>query len=101
MSRLALGGLVVGLIAVWFPGVWGNGYVVTNRILHGEYGAPAFSAGDIANLESFAKKLKQPAPEDAVSQYLATQLAPGTRNLLTNYTGGRGTRSCSRRWRAT
>ena len=35
--RLALGGLLVGLIALEFPGVWGNGYVVTNRILHDEY----------------------------------------------------------------
>jgi chloride channel protein, CIC family len=26
----------VGLIAIEFPGVWGNGYVVTNRILHDE-----------------------------------------------------------------
>ncbi|MCX6914403.1 MAG: chloride channel protein [Verrucomicrobia bacterium] len=86
--RLALGGLAVGVIAVWYPGVWGNGYVVTNRILHGEYGAPAFSAGDIADLQSFANKLKQPAPEDAVSHYLATQIAQGTRDLLTNYTGG-------------
>ena len=35
--RLALSGLIVGLIAVAFPGVWGNGYVVTNRILHEEF----------------------------------------------------------------
>lgn len=35
--RLALGGLLVGLIALQFPGVWGNGYVVTNRILHDEF----------------------------------------------------------------
>ncbi len=35
--RLVLGGLIVGVIAVWFPGVWGNGYVITNRILHGDY----------------------------------------------------------------
>ena len=86
--RLALGGLAVGVIAIWFPGVWGNGYVVTNRILHGDYGAPAFSAGDIEDLQSFANKLKQPAPEDAVSQYLAKQLAQGTQNLLTNYLRG-------------
>ena len=86
--RLALGGLVVGLIAVWFPGVWGNGYVITHRILHGEYGAPLIVAGDIANLESFANKLKQPAPDDGVSAYLATQLAPATRNLLRHYDGG-------------
>jgi CIC family chloride channel protein len=35
--KLALAGLIVGLIALKFPGVWGNGYVVTNRILHGEF----------------------------------------------------------------
>ena len=35
--RLALGGLVVGVIALQFPGVWGNGYVITNRILKGEF----------------------------------------------------------------
>lgn len=35
--RLALGGLVVGLLALWFPGVWGNGYIVANRILQGEH----------------------------------------------------------------
>jgi CIC family chloride channel protein len=34
--KMALGGLVVGLIAIEFPGVWGNGYVVTNRILQSE-----------------------------------------------------------------
>lgn len=32
--RLALGGLVVGVISVWIPDVWGNGYSVVNHILH-------------------------------------------------------------------
>lgn len=32
--RLALGGLVVGVISVWIPDVWGNGYSVVNQILH-------------------------------------------------------------------
>src|SRR6185436_6465351 len=41
--RLALGGLIVGSIALVFPQVWGNGYVATNRILHGEYGSSYFS----------------------------------------------------------
>ena len=86
--RLAIGGLVVGLIAVQYPGVWGNGYVITNRILHGDYGAPAFSPGDIVDLERLAAKLKQPGPEDALSAYLAAQLNPETRALLTNYSGG-------------
>lgn len=35
-ARLALGGLGVGALAVFVPEVWGNGYSVTNRILHGE-----------------------------------------------------------------
>lgn len=35
-AKMAFAGLVVGLIAIEFPGVWGNGYVMTNRILHNE-----------------------------------------------------------------
>lgn len=34
--KMMFAGLVVGLIAIEFPGVWGNGYVGTNRILHNE-----------------------------------------------------------------
>lgn len=33
--RMALGGLVVGALAIGFPGVWGNGYGAANQILHG------------------------------------------------------------------
>jgi CIC family chloride channel protein len=36
-ARMALGGLIAGLIATKFPEVWGNGYVGANRILHGHY----------------------------------------------------------------
>lgn len=36
-SRLMLGGLLVGLIAIHYPEVWGNGYSVTNRIFHDEF----------------------------------------------------------------
>ena len=32
--RLALGGLGVGIISVWVPQVWGNGYSVVNSLLH-------------------------------------------------------------------
>jgi CIC family chloride channel protein len=38
--QMAAGGLIVGLIALQFPEVWGNGYVVNNRILQQEYGLP-------------------------------------------------------------
>ncbi len=36
--RLFAGGVVVGLLAVSFPDVWGNGYEPTNSILHGGMG---------------------------------------------------------------
>ena len=36
-ARLAIGGLIVGIIAVGFPEVWGNGYSVINRILEGKF----------------------------------------------------------------
>ncbi|MFS2214105.1 ClcB-like voltage-gated chloride channel protein [Telluria sp. Tellsp104] len=32
--RLALGGLIVGLISIRWPEVWGNGYEVVNSLLH-------------------------------------------------------------------
>ncbi|CAD6557414.1 ClcB-like voltage-gated chloride channel protein [Paraburkholderia sabiae] len=32
--RLALGGLIVGILSIWTPEVWGNGYSVVNSILH-------------------------------------------------------------------
>ncbi len=86
--RLALGGLLVGLIATRFPEVWGNGYVATNRILQGEYGAPVILAGDIAGLESLAVKLKRPARENGVSAYVASQLSPETTVRLSDYRGG-------------
>lgn len=35
--KMAVAGLLVGLLAIEFPGVWGNGYVVTNSILHNEF----------------------------------------------------------------
>ncbi len=90
--RLALGGLLVGLIATRFPEVWGNGYVVTNRILHGEYGAPTFSASDIGNLESLAGRLKKPSRENSISAYLVAELAPETAVLLGDYHGGENER---------
>jgi CIC family chloride channel protein len=36
-GRLTLGGVLVGLIAIQHPQVWGNGYRVTNRILHEDF----------------------------------------------------------------
>jgi CIC family chloride channel protein len=37
-ARLALAGLVVGYISIAYPQVWGNGYKVTDDILHGRIG---------------------------------------------------------------
>ncbi len=35
--RLMIAGLVVGVIAIEYPGVWGNGYVITNRLLREQF----------------------------------------------------------------
>ena len=40
-AKLTLAGLIVGIIAIWFPGVCGNGYHVTNGILHGDFANPS------------------------------------------------------------
>ena len=32
--QMAIGGLGVGIISIWMPEVWGNGYSVVNSILH-------------------------------------------------------------------
>ncbi len=32
-AKLALGGLAVGIISIWLPQVWGNGYDVVNSVL--------------------------------------------------------------------
>lgn len=53
--RLTFGGLLVGIIALQFPGVWGNGYVVTNRILLGMY--PGQAAGLVFLAGLFLAKL--------------------------------------------
>ncbi len=85
--RLGLGGLIVGIIALQFPGVWGNGYVVTNRILHGEYGSPLLTANDIVWPQSLVLKLTQPTDSDLLSRHISAQLSPETRSMLSNYTG--------------
>ena len=85
--RLGLGGLIVGIIALQFPGVWGNGYVVANRILHGEYGSPLLSSNDIVAPESLALKLRQPADSDLLSRHIAAQLSIATKSILSNYDG--------------
>lgn len=41
--RLGLGGLLMGLIAIEVPQVWGNGYLVANRVLHETF-TPALPA---------------------------------------------------------
>src|SRR3954465_6344840 len=86
--RMALGGCAVGVLALQFPGVWGNGYVITNRILHGEYDTPVFATADIVNLEELATTLKHPGAVDGVSRYVESQLSPKTLGYLHAYTGG-------------
>lgn len=35
--KLGLAGLIVGLLAVWVPQVWGNGYAATTELLKGDH----------------------------------------------------------------
>ncbi|MDB6066858.1 MAG: Permease YjgP/YjgQ family protein [Pedosphaera sp.] len=60
----------------WVNGVWTF------------YGSSIFSVNDITNLTEFATRLKQPSEYDQLSQYIATQLWPATKNLLSTYSGG-------------
>jgi CIC family chloride channel protein len=60
--RLAIGGLLVGIIAIQFPWVWGNGYSVTDRLLRdpGQFSVEPFTGGNYLLLflaELFVAKL--------------------------------------------
>jgi CIC family chloride channel protein len=49
-AKLTLAGLIVGVIAIVFPGVCGNGYFVTNRILSGHFGDPSQPFAELSGL---------------------------------------------------
>jgi CIC family chloride channel protein len=53
-ATLALGGLIVGLISVWVPSVWGNGYSVVNAMLESEIPIDALGIILVAKLISTA-----------------------------------------------
>lgn len=53
--RLMLGGLVVGALTLGYPGVWGNGFGVTNEILHEQFLKQAYPLAFLGGL--FAAKL--------------------------------------------
>lgn len=52
--RMMIGGAVVGLITLLYPGVWGNGYGTTNDILHQKYLEYSWPLGFLVGL-CFAK----------------------------------------------
>jgi len=49
-ARIALGGLLVGLISIQYPEVWGNGYGATNEIMTGNLTLTALLALFLAKL---------------------------------------------------
>jgi CubicO group peptidase (beta-lactamase class C family) len=54
--------------------------------------SPWFTGNEIANLDSFAAKLKQPPESDPLSRYINQQLSPLSRDHLSNYSGGANAR---------
>lgn len=76
--------LTSGIATVWLPEKGGkpDRIVAETNVVIDFFGSPLFSTGDIVNLKSLATKLKQPATNDAVSQYMSAQLSPETRKLL-------------------
>ena len=48
--KLALGGLVVGVLSIWWPQVWGNGYSVVNDVLQHPWPLPLIVAVLIAKV---------------------------------------------------
>ncbi len=76
--------LTSGIATAWMPEKSGKPerIVAETNVVIDFYGSPLFSVGDIVDLKSLAAKLKQPATNDAVSQYVSGQLSPTTQKLL-------------------
>jgi len=51
-ATLALGGLVVGLLSVWVPQVWGNGYSTVNQMLNNQFPVQLLGLALVAKLIS-------------------------------------------------
>jgi CIC family chloride channel protein len=51
-ATLALGGLVVGLLSVWVPQVWGNGYSTVNQMLNNQFPIALLGFALVAKLVS-------------------------------------------------
>ncbi len=54
-ARLTIGGLMVGVLTLGYPGVWGNGFGVTNQILHEDFLKEDYPLAFLAGL--FSAKL--------------------------------------------
>jgi ABC-type transporter Mla subunit MlaD len=74
------------VVRVKSSGLLGDRFLEVSK--GGTSDSSTFSVGDLLNLPTFAAKLKQPAPNDGVSKYLAGQLSASTKNLLAKYTNG-------------
>ncbi|MBA4150526.1 MAG: ClcB-like voltage-gated chloride channel protein [Verrucomicrobia bacterium] len=49
-AKLCLGGFLVGVIAIWYPTVWGNGYTVIKRVLTDQFSLQMLVAIFIAKM---------------------------------------------------
>ncbi|CFB61837.1 ClcB-like voltage-gated chloride channel protein [Pandoraea apista] len=96
--RLALGGLVVGVLSLQVPQVWGNGYSVVNSILHTHWAwqalamvlvfkvlATASSAGSGAVGGVFTPTLFVGAALGSLYGLAMNALAPATASVASSY----------------
>ena len=96
--RLALGGLVVGVLSLQVPQVWGNGYSVVNSILHTQWAwqalamvlvfkvlATASSAGSGAVGGVFTPTLFVGAALGSLYGLTMNALAPATASVASSY----------------
>jgi len=93
-ARLGLGGLVVGLISVYEPQVWGNGYSVVNSLLHAPWAWQALATVLLLKLLATAATYGSGAvggvftPTLFVGALLGALLGTLVEGLLPGETGG-------------
>jgi signal transduction histidine kinase len=86
--NLMLSGFYLGAGFLYFAVTESGSTMFASQPLQHFGGPTRFTTTDITDLKFIADRLKQPARDDGVSQFLAPQLSPATSNLLSSYDSG-------------